>query len=520
MKKIIFSIILFLIVLFNLELSKSYALEDHLIQYDFLGSDTIETGSIFNRGSYIIQLEEELYFDKNQFEGKEDVILKLTTLFNKFYYRDLSIPGDDPGILIDEFEFIILDFTKIFDDEIIIIDTGFDEVTLPSNTIYEFRFENTSDFEIAPNDLIYISDYDNPLDVLEINSYYQAWDEYDKNLTDEVLVIDNYSENKDVVGDHEVKLIVKDASGNESEVSYIVRVSDLTAPMFSDLEVISISYADDPFDFNHQLNNLEVVDNVTSRENLNISIIENTYLGNEDKLGTYYITYEAIDEAGNGTTTTQEIKVIDTIPPVVIGELEYTTNYKTWLRPENLIESLEIYDDVDGNDVEIIRGIDEYSPSFDKLGTYNMYYKAVDKSGNETEIHFIIHVVDDIPPKFYINLSQLTTDNITFIDEASLLSFFENQINFIYDDIEIISNDYLNNEDKIGVYQVTLKTTYNNKETYLKGIIRVDEYIEIPIKNANKPFYKDYKFLIGISMGSLLLIGSIIFFIKKKKSHF
>jgi hypothetical protein len=137
-----------------------------------------------------------------------------------------------------------------------------------------------------------------------------------------------------------------------------------------------------------------------------------TGLGNVDisKIGTYTITYNAVDKAGNTTSKKRTIKVIeekDTTPPVItlIGK-DFITIEQEFFYDGKLttkIKNNKIYKELGATAIDNIDGSVKVTQSGNvnsyKIGTYIITYSAVDKSGNKATKKRTVKVVyDNTPP--------------------------------------------------------------------------------------------------------------------------
>jgi len=105
-------------------------------------------------------------------------------------------------------------------------------------------------------------------------------------------------------------------------------------------------------------------------------------------LGQYIITYKAVDAAGNETTATRHVDVVDTIEPVLTLNGASEVNVIKGQSYEEL--SASATDTVDGSITVIIEG----SVDTATIGSYSIVYVAKDASDNESRLTRIVNVVD------------------------------------------------------------------------------------------------------------------------------
>lgn len=126
-----------------------------------------------------------------------------------------------------------------------------------------------------------------------------AYDNYDNFSVDDVMVIDNVNYQK--LGKYEIVYYLIDQAGNEKTSILIVSIDDTTAPIITTTNTIINQGV--PFDLWEEV---EVVDN-------DVELILKTYPKSIDtnQVGTYTITYLAIDQRGNIGKTQRQITIVD-----------------------------------------------------------------------------------------------------------------------------------------------------------------------------------------------------------------
>ncbi|MGB0835119.1 MAG: immunoglobulin-like domain-containing protein [Psychrobium sp.] len=105
-------------------------------------------------------------------------------------------------------------------------------------------------------------------------------------------------------------------------------------------------------------------------------------------LSQYTITYKAVDAAGNETTATRQVDVVDTTEPVLTLNGASEVNVVKGQTYEEL--SASATDAVDG-DVTVTT---EGSVDIATIGSYNITYIAKDASDNESRLTRTVHVVE------------------------------------------------------------------------------------------------------------------------------
>ncbi|MAO46683.1 MAG: hypothetical protein CL823_05980, partial [Crocinitomicaceae bacterium] len=220
-----------------------------------------------------------------------------------------------------------------------------------------------------------------------------------------------------------------DDCGNMSTANQTITVEDTTAPSLSipadytaecsDQLILSDAYASDFCG--------EVIITISEE------IIEGTALGNY----TLIRTFTATDDAGNSTTDSQTINVIDTTPPSILAPSNFTVECDEFMRLDDPLAS------DDCSDVTIF-STDEIIPG-SSAGNYTVIrtFIAVDDSGNESyEAIQTINVVDTSAPELTIpeNLVVECDQEIVFEEATAVDNCGESSIT-LYEQIIPGPND-------------------------------------------------------------------------------
>lgn len=453
--------------------------------------------------------ENDLVFDFRYVENEAPIKIRISTLYKTFVVKDLYT--SNILLTITEFDYIDLDTSRVRDYYVLDISSnkGSFEITQMDNlSIY---FTKDTVYEKAVNHLNYESDVDNPINLEDINSQFIVWDNYDGDITSSILIeTDNYTENRHIVGEHNVTLKVSDTSNNLTRLTYTINVLDMTAPIIEELSDVYVSYKE-TYDMNQIINNVTATDNYD--DEVSVTIKTENYSLNKDKVGSYLVELEANDNSGNKSTKTLSVNVIDDVKPVISGNNLYTINVSENLSMDDIINNLTVIDEVDVYPINKIIESSNYLQN--EIGNYEIVISATDLSGNKETYTIQVNVTDNIAPIFYINLSQINLTNLTHYNEAELLEIVVKKMPFSYEKIKVILNEYLNNEKKPGIYRLQLSAESGNDTTYLQTLIRVTES-PIVEQEIVVYWYENPWLLTGIS-SSLVAAGIAVYFVIKKK---
>ncbi|MFA5021654.1 MAG: immunoglobulin-like domain-containing protein [Patescibacteria group bacterium] len=191
-----------------------------------------------------------------------------------------------------------------------------------------------------------------------------------------------------------------DAAGNAATpTSFTVTVQDTTAPLIvlNGAAVINLNVGDTYTEAGATA--IDVVDGTDSVTIGGVSV-------NTAAVGSYVITYDAVDAAGNNAVQVlRTVNVSDAAAPVItlLGD-----NPQTILRNQPYVEAgATALDDVDGDLTSSIT-IDSSAVNTAVAGSYTVTYKVADLSGNTASAARIVNV-QDLPPV----ITLLGTDPVT-----------------------------------------------------------------------------------------------------------
>ena len=248
------------------------------------------------------------------------------------------------------------------------------------------------------------------IDQIKTNANLKSSDNIDSNLTISVTE-DNYSSNFDKVGSHTIKFKVTDVSDT---FMVTIVVKDTTKPVINGSDSIR-SNLSSPLTEEYIRSQLTATDNVD--DNLEIELIEDLFTNNKYDVGNYQIKYKVTDNAGNVSSIfVMSVEVYDDEPPIITGKNEYRVSVLGKLNVQNLLKVL-VATDNDGEQPTLNIVSDNYSNSNNVLGNYEVVITATDINGNvSNEFKIAIHVVDDIPPIFFVS------EDIIFVDDTLTLT--------------------------------------------------------------------------------------------------
>ena len=186
------------------------------------------------------------------------------------------------------------------------------------------------------------------------------------------------------VGTYVLTYVASDASGNTATATRTVNVVDTTAPVITVL-------GDNPATVEYGSNYVDAGATATDLRDGAVTV-ESTSISSTTTLGEQTITYTATDAAGNTSTATRTINVVDTLGPVItiIGDDPLTVEYGS-----DYVDAGATATDLRDGTVTVVT---TSTSSTNRLGLQYVFYTATDSLGNETQVYRTINVVDTAGP--------------------------------------------------------------------------------------------------------------------------
>lgn len=236
-------------------------------------------------------------------------------------------------------------------------------------------------------------------------------------------------------------------------------VTDTQAPVMSGYEGVYVTSVDNPISLSEIKSKITAKDEVDGTVAVNVVEGSDNYTGNEHAIGTHSVKFEAIDNAGNRSEITINIRVVDATKPTISGTTSYTSNMSSPISEEAIRAGLTVSDNIDSDlTVKLVK--DNYTGNEQVKGTHTIKYKAIDSSTNESDIFTVtITVIDDVKPTISgtnkYSSSYKNTISVETIKNALTVS--DNVDSNL--EIELIEDNYSSHSTIPGTYNLTFKAT-------------------------------------------------------------
>jgi hypothetical protein len=236
-------------------------------------------------------------------------------------------------------------------------------------------------------------------------------------------------------------------------------IYDTTGPAFIGNSVILVN-VDQPLSVAEILESFTAYDAISGDVTSSIAVIANTYTQNQQTVGTYAMTIRAFDQAGNHTTVTFSVRVIDVTKPVLTGPSELIVAYPNVKTMQSILAEFSVSDNYDApGTVPITVVSNEYVGNETVLGDYAIVFEAEDTSGNKTTKTLILRVQDRAEP-LITGPSTVSVGYHLVLSEAELLAMFsveDDHDGDLSESLRITVNPYSPNPSTIGSYLLWLE---------------------------------------------------------------
>lgn len=372
---------------------------------------------------------------------------------------------------------------------------------------------------ISGNEYYYVSDYDSPILLCEITEDIKAFDNVEGDLSSNIIYTTDYPSGNNFDGlevkSYQVLASVSDSSGNETSFSFIIKVVDITAPVITGNKQIYIKTSDN---YNTQMitDLLFVTDNYEANMKEKLQVKENTFSGNEKKVGKYYILYEAKDSSGNASTFRVDITLTDGIKPIIEGQGEiHSTKF---LGEKEILSLFSATDEHDG-DISSKLVVESNSCNSFKVGTYEVVISATDEAGNKATRTITYRIYDDEGPVIWVN-GNIKVEASTILSMAQVKNIIIDMGKANEGDVINLTSDYFTDSKPSGEYLVIANIIKQDGTTVSDSVVltvlkeqQAEEEDKVDVaKTKNKVSY----FLVAGS-GLLIISSGVIFIIRRKK---
>ena len=297
---------------------------------------------------------------------------------------------------------------------------------------------------------------DNPVNHEGATEYTDAGATATDSSGNDISVTTSGTVNINAVGTYSIMYSVTDDNGLQAvQLIRTVNVVDTTAPVITLI-------GDNPV--THEGATVYTDAGATASDTMDGDITDSivtTSTVDSDAIGTYTVTYNVSDQAGNqATEVTRTVIVEDTTPPVItlIGDALVTHEGATPYTDQGATAT----DSLDGDitDSIVTTGVVDIN----NKGTYTKKYNVTDNEGNQaTEVTRTVNVVDTTPPEIEISNNASTTHELgsVFLPKNGVTASDTMDGNLtsvmiaVITDENNVGQDALYVKNNLGIYTIT-----------------------------------------------------------------
>lgn len=240
--------------------------------------------------------------------------------------------------------------------------------------------------------------YTQTYNITTFKSTLTVTDNYDTLTNANILIhSDGYTSNKTILGTYNIVFRATDASGNFVDFTKQVEVIDDIVPIINGPTTIN-KPSTSILTVNDIKSQLTATDEKEGNVTSSITVIEDNYTGNGTKVGSYTITFRAIDSKGNAATRVVTVLVQDNLPPVwyIQDGVSLKLVPPATLTRQQIVDLLVATNQLNiTSTMQVNFTHDTYTGNESEPGVYMMTLAYSDASGNEGTHTLSLTVLSD-----------------------------------------------------------------------------------------------------------------------------
>lgn len=367
------------------------------------------------------------------------------------------------------------------------------------------------------NSYVFLNDVENPVDIQTVMEHISAHDMFDTNISDDIRVLeDNYTENRNRLGDFDIVFIVIDEEGLEKILTIIIRNVDVKPPalLLHDKSKLRIE----------QNTSIEKYDfGFTAYDSFDGDLSKDIFVEhdiNTNKPGKYQLRAFVSDSSGNTTTNDYEVIVYDLEAPMIVGPIEIVKHINYSLSDDFFLRYF-FAKDKNGNDltseIEVLHN--DYE-DFSGVGIYTIILSITDTFGETATHNLNIVVKENIEALLIIDNYNFTVPSNVLISNDNFIKMLQKIGDLPDKSFSFVHHydAYFENHEKPGVYSKRFNLLVENNQNYYRTlqVEVIDFYLETEGDSING-FSCWIKVLIKIFAAMFIIVFLVFFKIKKQK---
>lgn len=211
--------------------------------------------------------------------------------------------------------------------------------------------------------------------------------------------LDNLTGNETTPGSYDVQVKLRDLSDNIAIVDLVITIEDDVAPVISGPTSLSLSYVNAPT-ITTLLEDFTITDDVDTLTVSDLTVTLDDYSTRTTQLGTYSVTVSVSDAAGNVSTHTLSITLVDDQGPTIyIDNYLITVTSQASFAPQDALNMMISNNELEPGEYDIITLNDTYTDNRFTPGMYTYELQFINQRGEVFDKEFLIHVTDIEEPE-------------------------------------------------------------------------------------------------------------------------
>jgi hypothetical protein len=376
---------------------------------------------------------------------------------------------------------------------------------------------------------VVLSDVDDPLTLEEIQAGIRAFDAIDGEVTEDIEPInDQYSGNRQILGNYTILFRVADRSSNFTEFTMTVKVIDVNPPQITGPGTVLV-----PHPQTKSLAELKAMLSASDQHEGSVSstltVVSDGYSDHSATVGDYEVIFEARDSSGNRSTYSLLVSVVDQAEPVFSGISELTIGYDQRLSAEDVRSFLQAQDGYDGDlTSQIVLISDGYSSHLHQVGQYLLVFAVTDSAGNTAQKTVCVRIVDLIGPILYFDSSVIriyNTSVLTLTDFTTLLVRADELERDTPYAVDVRFDSYSSHASIPGTYHLTVDFRHPDGSVLTKSlqiVVRekpIGNVDGIPTTPIGEPGFweKNQSWIVGSAFVILVLAVNALYLVLHRK---
>ena len=300
----------------------------------------------------------------------------------------------------------------------------------------------------------------------------------------DIVITTSGAVNADVIASYTVTYTATDSAGNESSLTRTVNVADIAPPVITLTGELAVEH-----NYGDSYSDLGATANDAVDGGVNVTIDTDNLLIN--KIGSYGVTFTAVDAAGNKATLERIVNVLDNAGPVIT-----LTGGNTITLGQGRIYKELGATAVDYLDGDIVVGTPTGTVDYDTIGQYELTYSITDAANN---VSTQIRTVDVVAPRPFIttwksdNPGTSNSNQIKITTNPAFAASYNYNVDWGDGNTSEHTGDFTHTYAFAGTYIVTIsgdfpQLYFSNVSQDNQKLLSIEQWGDGVLKSLNNAF--------------------------------